>query len=82
MKKLHLVFGILASIMTFAATTVALILFVGIVNDPYTGFPAWAIFAIVGIYYAIGLAVLGFTWLITWLGLLNKACKNEKKCYN
>lgn len=79
MKKLHLAFGILSGIMTLAAIAIALILFVNTVGSPYTSFPRWAPFAIVGIYYAIGLAVEGIVWLIAWLILRCKTCKKQNQ---
>ena len=79
MKKLHVVFCFLAVAMTFAATIIALVLFIKTLDDPYTSFPAWAAFYIVGIYYAIGLAVLGVAWLCAWLVLRHMTCKNNKK---
>ena len=78
MKKLHLTFVVLFGAMTVAATAIALVLFVKTANDPYTRFPAWASFCVIGIYYAIGVALLGVAWLFVWL-LRRKACKNNKK---
>lgn len=77
MKKLHLVFGILIAVLTLIAFTIALVLSVRVANDPYTGFPTWAAFAVIGIYYAIGLAVLGILWLGVWLIIRHRACKNR-----
>ena len=79
MKKLHLTFGIIAAVMTLVAVVIAFVLFVGTVNDPYTSFPAWAAFAVVGMYYAIGLAVLGIAWLSVWLILRHRTCENREK---
>lgn len=75
MKKLHLFFGIIAGVLTLAAIVVAFILFVRTIVDAYTSFPAWAPVALVGIYYAIGLCILGVAWFCTWLILRYRACK-------
>ena len=79
MKKLHLTIGIIAVIYTLVALTVAIIFFIGTVNDPYTSFPVWAPFAVIGMYYAIGLVVLGAVWLILWLTLRHVIAKTEKE---
>lgn len=79
MKKLHLTFGIFTGIITFIATVIALVLFVNIGRDPYTNLPGWAAFVIVGIYYAIGLAVEGIAWVTAWLIVRYKTCKKQNK---
>ena len=79
MKKLHIVFCFLAVAMTLTAIVTALVLFVNTAGDPYTGFPAWAAFYIVGIYYAIGLAILVVAWLCSWLVFRYMTCKKNKK---
>lgn len=75
MKKLHLFFGIIAGVLTLAAIVVAFILFVRTIVDTYTSFPVWTPFALVGIYYAIGLCVLSVAWFCAWLILRHRACK-------
>lgn len=75
MKKLHLFFGIIACVLTLAAIVIAFILFLRTIGDAYTSFPAWVPFAFVGIYYAIGLCVLGVVWFCTWLVLRHRTCK-------
>ena len=75
MKKLHLTFGIIAAIITIAAIVVAIIMYAGSVGNTDTSFPAWTAFVLVGIYYAIGIAVLGALWLIAWLIFRRRTCK-------
>lgn len=75
MKKLHLSFGIFAAILTLTAIVIAFILFASTVGDTSTSFPAWAPFALVGIYYVIGLSVLGIVWLGAWLIMRRMTCK-------
>lgn len=77
MKKLHLSFGIIVGIMTLVAIVVALVMFVNNIGNTNTSFPAWTAFIIVGIYYAIGLAVLFVIWLVTWLILRHRTCKKQ-----
>lgn len=77
MKKLHLAFGIIAGILTLAAIVIAFTLFGRTIGDADTSFPAWAAFALVGIYYAIGLCVLGIVWLGAWLILRHGTCKKQ-----
>ena len=79
MKKLHISFGILVGTMTFAAIVIALIMFGNTVDNPYTSFPRWAPFAFVGIYYAIGLGVVGTVWLVAWPIMRCKTCKKQNK---
>ena len=78
MKKLHIVFAILAGVMTLAATVVALIMYAGTAGDPTTSLPAWTAFVFVAIYYAAGLVILGVAWLVAYLILRHIACKNRE----
>ena len=79
MKKLHIAFGILAGIITVIALATAIVLSVNTIKDSYTSFPVWAPFAIVGMYYAIALLILGIVWLILWLILRHKVCKTRER---
>lgn len=76
MKKLHLAFGIIAIIMTLAAIVIAFVAFANTAQSEYTGFPSWSIFVFVGIYYFIGLFCLTAVWLVLWLILRRRYCKN------
>lgn len=77
MKKLHDVFGMATTVMSLVAIVIAIVLFVNTLCDPYTSFPAWAPLAIVGIYYSIGLAVLGIIRLATCLILKRRALQKK-----
>lgn len=76
MKKLHIIFGMIAGTMTLVATVIAFVMYANNVGNIYTDFPAWSAFVFVGIYYAMGLVILGIIWLVVWLILRHKTCSN------
>ncbi|MDE5547620.1 MAG: hypothetical protein K2J30_01280 [Clostridia bacterium] len=77
MKKLHLAFGIIAAVITLAALVFAIIYYVRILRSPLSSIPPEAAFEIVGIFYALALAVWGIAWLTAWLILRRRACKKQ-----
>ena len=77
MKKIHLFFGILSAVILMAAAVHTAVMYVSLVNaQPFTGLPPEAAFFIVGVPYAIGLAVLWLVWLAVWL-IRRRSCKKN-----